>query len=62
VSPFGLNRRVEAAIDFIVMLDVIADLDAEDDDGLGWSALSDTSDAGRVRPGAMRNVCEPINT
>jgi hypothetical protein len=33
--------------------DVIADLNAEDDDGLGWSTLSDARDAGRVRPGAM---------
>jgi hypothetical protein len=34
-------------------LDVIADLNAEDDDGLGWSTLSDARDAGRARPGAM---------
>jgi len=34
-------------------LDVIADLNAEDDDGLGWSTLSDARDADRVRPGAM---------
>ena len=34
-------------------LDVIADLNAEDDDCLGWSRLSDARDADRVRPGAM---------
>ena len=34
-------------------LDVIADLNAEDDDGLGWSTLSDARDAARVRVGAM---------
>ncbi len=34
-------------------LDVIADLNAEDDDGLGWSTLSDARDTGLVRPGAM---------
>lgn len=30
-------------------LDVIADLNAEDDDGLRWSTLSDEHDADRVR-------------
>jgi hypothetical protein len=34
-------------------LDVIADLNAEDDDGLGWSTLSDAREAARVRVGAM---------
>ncbi len=34
-------------------LAVIADLNAEDDDGLGWSTLADARDATRVRPGAM---------
>jgi len=34
-------------------LDVIADLNAEDDDGLGWSTLSGARDVDRVRPGAM---------
>jgi hypothetical protein len=33
-------------------LDLIADLNAMDDDGLGWSTLSDARDPGRVRPGA----------
>jgi len=34
-------------------LDVIADLNAEDDDGLGWSTLSDACDTERVRSGVM---------
>jgi hypothetical protein len=34
-------------------LDLIADLNAQDDDGLGWSTLSDARDPQRVRPGAM---------
>jgi hypothetical protein len=34
-------------------LDLIADLDAEDDDGLGWSTLSDAREPSRIRPGAM---------
>jgi hypothetical protein len=34
-------------------LDLVADLNAQDDDGLGWSTLSDVRDSARVRPGAM---------
>lgn len=34
-------------------VDVIADLNAQDDDGFGWSTLSDARGADRVRPGAM---------
>ena len=34
-------------------LDVIADLNAEDDDGLVWSTLADARDTTRVRPGAV---------
>lgn len=34
-------------------IDLIADLNAEDDDGLGWSTLSDARDPGRIRPGVM---------
>ena len=33
--------------------DLVADLNAEDDEGLGWSVLSDARDASRVRPGAI---------
>jgi hypothetical protein len=34
-------------------IDLVADLNAEDDDGLGWSTLADAPDPERVRPGAM---------
>jgi hypothetical protein len=34
-------------------IDLIADLNAEDDDGLGWSVLHDARDPSQVRPGAM---------
>ena len=34
-------------------IDLVADLNAEDDDGLGWSTLAGARDAARVRPGAM---------
>jgi hypothetical protein len=34
-------------------LDLIADLNAQDDDGLGWSTLADAVAAERVHPGAM---------
>ena len=34
-------------------LDLIADLNAQDDDGLGWSTLADSASPDRVRPGAM---------
>lgn len=34
-------------------LDITADLNAQDDDGLGWSTLADASDPSRVIPGAL---------
>lgn len=34
-------------------LDLVADLNAQDDDGSGWSTLADAVDVDRVRPGAM---------
>lgn len=34
-------------------LDLMADLNAEDDDGHGWSTLEDAVDPSRVVPGAM---------
>ena len=34
-------------------LDLIADLNAQDDDGLGWSTLADAAAPERVVPGAM---------
>lgn len=34
-------------------IDLVADLNAEDDEGLGWSVLNDARAPSRVRPGAM---------
>lgn len=34
-------------------IDLVADLNAQDDEGLGWSTLADASDPLLVRPGAM---------
>ncbi len=34
-------------------IDLIADLNAEDDDGLGWSTLNDARDPSHVCPGVM---------
>lgn len=34
-------------------IDLIADLNAEDDDGLGWSTLADARTPGRMVPGVM---------
>ena len=34
-------------------IDLVADLNAEYDEGLGWSALGDARDASQVRPGVM---------
>lgn len=34
-------------------IDLTADLNAQDDDGLGWSTLADAREPSRVRPGAM---------
>jgi hypothetical protein len=34
-------------------IDLVADLNAEDDDGLGWSTLAEARDAVRIRPGVM---------
>ena len=34
-------------------IDLIADLNAQDDDGLGWSTLADAHATDRIVPGAM---------
>ena len=34
-------------------IDLVADLNSEDDDGSGWSTLSDARDPAAVRPGVM---------
>lgn len=34
-------------------VDIEADLNAQDDEGLGWATLADARDPDRVKPGAM---------
>ena len=34
-------------------IDLAADLNDEDDEGLGWSTLREARDPGRIRPGVM---------
>jgi hypothetical protein len=34
-------------------IDLVADLNAEDDEGLGWSVISEARDPSRVRRGLM---------
>jgi len=34
-------------------IDLVADLNDEDDEGLGWSTLGEASDPARIRPGVM---------
>lgn len=34
-------------------IDLVADLNAQDDDGLGWTLIADAAHPERVRPGAM---------
>jgi hypothetical protein len=34
-------------------VDLTADLNAQDDDGMGWSTLGDAREPSMVRPGAM---------
>jgi len=34
-------------------IDLVADLNAQDDDGLSWATLEDARDRSRVHPGAM---------
>ncbi len=36
-----------------LQIDLVADLNAEDDDGLGWSTLGEARDPTRICPGVM---------
>jgi len=40
-------------------IDLVADLNDEDDEGLGWSTLSEASDPARIRPGVDGGGREP---
>ena len=33
--------------------DIVADLNAQDDEGIGWSMLGDAREPDRIRPGVM---------
>jgi pyridoxine/pyridoxamine 5'-phosphate oxidase len=37
----------------VTEVDLVADLNAEDDDGLGWSTLAEAREPRRITPGAM---------
>lgn len=57
-EPSAAERaRIEEELDLADArmrdLDLIADLNAQGDEGKGWSALSDAVTPARVRPGAM---------
>jgi len=41
-------------------IDLVADLNSEDDDGLGWSSLSDARDAAQVRPWGDAGRGQPL--
>lgn len=40
-------------LDMDLDIDITADLNAQDDDGLGWSTLADAREPDRVRQGVM---------
>ena len=48
-----MNPEPTGGLDMDLSLDIIADLNAQDDDGLGWSTLADAANPSRVVPGAM---------
>jgi hypothetical protein len=37
----------------VTEVDLVADLNAEDDDGFGWSTLAEARDPRRIAPGAI---------
>jgi hypothetical protein len=46
-------RTEQPKVNSMEDLDLVADLNAQDDDGLGWSTLADAVAPERVVPGAM---------
>ena len=50
LTSFVLRRVMRDTL-MDVRIDLVADLNDEDDEGLGWSALSDASDPARICPG-----------
>ena len=48
-----MKPEPNGGLDMDLALDIVADLNAQDDDGLGWSTLADASDPSRIVPGAL---------
>ena len=57
-----MRSGVEGGTALIDDLDLVADLNAQDDDGLGWSMLSQARCPADVRPGRMILVCAAAST
>jgi hypothetical protein len=49
------ERRKAKAVTHVAELDIdlIADLNAQDNEGLGWTTLADAREADRVQPGVL---------
>ena len=52
-TPTTTRNLVSGGTVMDARIDLAADLNDEDDEGLGWSTLSEASDPGRIRPGVM---------
>ena len=54
-QPRTMNREPDSPrrLPMTSAIDITADLNAQDDDGFGWSTLADAADPSRVVPGAM---------
>jgi hypothetical protein len=48
-----MNREMNEQAPIDAEIDLMADLNAQDDDGNGWSILSDARDPARVKVGRM---------
>jgi hypothetical protein len=52
-TPTTTRNLVSGGTLMDARIDLAADLNDEDDEGLGWSTLSEASDPARIRPGVM---------
>jgi hypothetical protein len=52
-TPTTTRNLVSGGTLMDARIDLVADLNDEDDEGLGWSMLSEASDPARIRPGVM---------
>jgi hypothetical protein len=50
-TPTTMRNLVSGGTLMDARIDLVADLNDEDHEGLGWSTLSDASDPARIRPG-----------